>query len=130
MSDDDKYSIPDEVEEWIGLKKSEYLSLLIENSFEGDFGFEEFHLFDHKLQETVEHPDRSYSEIVDGYSLHTYVRTYSDEKMFHHVIVGCMYQDRKNQVEVFLPILAFVTRSEDVVGKFSVGKPMVRPTLN
>jgi len=130
VSDEDNYSIPDEVEEWIGLKKSEYLSLLIENMSEGDFGFEEFHLFDGKMEETVERPDRSYQEIQDGYSVHTYVRTYSDEKMFHHVVVGCMYTDKKNQVEVFLPILSFVTRSEDVVGKFSVGKPMARPTLN
>lgn len=130
MSEDDKYSIPDEVEEWIGLKKSEYLSMLIENMGQGDFGFEEFHLFDHKIQETVERPDRSYEEVKDGYSVHTYVRTYSDVKMFHQVVVGCMYQDKKNQVEVLLPILTFVTRSEVVVGKFSVGRPMARPTLN
>ena len=130
MSDDDKYSIPEELEEWIGLKKSEYLSMLIENMAPEDFGFEEFHLFDDKIQETVEHPDRSYEETKDGYSVQTFVRTYSDAKMIHHVIIGCMYQDKKNQVEVFLPILTFVTRSEDVVGKFSVGRPMARPTLN
>lgn len=130
MSDDDKYAIPDELEEWIGLKKSEYLSLLIENMAPEDFGFEEFHQFDDKIQETVEHPDRSYEETKDGYSVQTFVRTYSDTRMIHHVIIGCMYQDKKNQVEVFLPILTFVTRSEDVVGKFSVGRPMARPTLN
>ena len=130
MSDEDNYAIPDEVEEWIGLQKSEYLSLLIENMGEGDFGFEEFHLFDDKIEETVKRPDQSYLESKDGYSVHTYVRTYSDEKMFHHIVVGCMYPDKKNKVEVFLPILSFVTRSGDVVGKFSVGRPMARPTLN
>lgn len=130
MSEDEKYSIPDEVEDWIGLQKSEYLSLLIENMKEGDFGFEDFHLYDERMQETVEYPDRSYQDIKDGYSVHTYVRTYSDVKMFHHVVVGCMYSDKKNQQTVFLPILSFVTRSEDVVGRFSVGRPMARPTLN
>lgn len=130
MSDEDNYAIPDEVEEWIGLQKSEYLSLLIENMSEGDYGFEEFHLFDDKIEETVKHPDRSYQENKDGYSVQTYVRTYSDVKMFHHIVVGCMYLDKKNKVEVFLPILSFVTRSVDVVGKFSVGRPMARPTLN
>ncbi|MFL5784844.1 MAG: hypothetical protein ACJ76H_09560 [Bacteriovoracaceae bacterium] len=130
MSEEEKYSIPDEVEEWIGLKKSEYLSKLIENVKEGDFGFEEYHLFDHKIQETVEHPDRSFEENDDSYVIQTFVRTYSDEKMFHHVVVGSTYVDKKNEVEVFLLILSFVTRSENVVGIFSVGAPRARPTLN
>ena len=130
MSDDEKYSIPEEVEEWIGLKKSEYLSKLIENVKDGDFGFEEYHLFDHKIQETVEHPDRSYEESEGSYLIQTFIRTYSDEKMFHHVVLGSTYVDKKNEVEVFLPILSFVTRSEEVVGVFSVGSQKARPTLN
>jgi hypothetical protein len=130
VSEEEKYSIPEEVEEWIGLKKSEYLSKLIENVKEGDFGFEEYHLFDHKIQETVEHPDRSFEGTDDSYVIQTFIRTYSDEKMFHHVVVGSTYVDKKNEVEVFLPILSFVTRSENVVGVFSVGTPKARPTLN
>ncbi len=130
MSDDDKFSIPEELESWIGLKKSEYLSLLIENQQEADFGFEEYHLFDHKIQETVETPDRSFEELVDGYLVQTFIRTYSDAKMFHHVVIGSTYVDKKNELEIFIPILTFVTRSEELVGKFSVGKPKSRPTLN
>jgi hypothetical protein len=130
VSEDDKFSIPEVLEEWVGLKKSEYLSRLIENLAEGDFGFEEFHQFDHKLQETVEHPDRSYEETIDGYTVQTYVRTYSDEKMFHQIVIGTVYEDKKNEVEVFLPILTFVTRSEELAGLFCVGSPKTRPTLN
>jgi hypothetical protein len=130
VSDDDKFSIPDELEAWIGLKKSEYLSLLIENQQPGDFGFEEYHLFDHKIQGTVETPDRSFEEIIDGNVVQTFVRTYSDSKMFHQVVVGTPYVDKKKELEIFLPILCFVTRSEDLVGKFSVGRPKSRPTLN
>lgn len=130
MSEDDKFSIPEELESWIGLKKSEYLSLLIENLQEDDFGFEEFHLFDHKLQQTVESPDRSYEEMKDGHQIQTYVRTYSDSKMYHQVVIGTVYVDQKKELEIFLPILTFVTRSEDLVGKFSVGRPKSRPTLN
>ena len=130
MSDDDKFTIPEEVEEWIGLKKSEYLSLLIENSEQGDFGFEEYHLFDHKIPDTVETPDRSFEDTVDGYPLQTFIRTYSDTKMFHHVVVGTHYVDKKNELEAFLPILSFVTRSEKLVGIFSVGKAKARPTMN
>jgi hypothetical protein len=130
VSEDDKFSIPDELESWIGLKKSEYLSLLIENLPEGDFGFEEYHLFDDKIQGTVETPDRSYEEVKDGNPVETFVRTYSDSKMFHHVVIGTTYIDRKNELEIFLPILTFVTRSEELVGLFSVGRSKSRPTLN
>ncbi|MES2525983.1 MAG: hypothetical protein V4598_02815 [Bdellovibrionota bacterium] len=130
MSDEDKFSIPDEVEEWIGLKKSEYLSKLIENSKSGDFGFEEYHLFDNKMQETVEVPDRSFEEQQDGLMVQTYIKTYSDTKMFHHVVIGTMYTDRKNKSDIFLPILSFVTRFEEIVGVFSVGTQKGRPQLH
>ncbi len=130
MSDDEKFNIPDEVHEWLGLKKSEYLSKLIENQLTDDFGFEEFHLFDHKIQETVEFPDRSFEEILDGYPVRTYFKTYSDSKMIHHVVIGTIYEDKENKVEVFIPILTFVTRKEELLGIFSVGKAVTKPTLN
>lgn len=130
MSDDEKFTIPEDLEEWIGLRKSEYLSVLIENMGEGDFGFEEFHLFDHRIQGTVDSPDRSFEETRDGNIVRTFIRTYSDKKMYHQVVVGAVYQDRKNKSEVLLPIITFVTRSEGVVAKFSVGNPVTRPTLN
>ncbi len=130
MSDDANFTIPDEIEEWIGLKKSEYLSRLIENGRPNDFGFEEYHLFDHKLQESVEHPDRSYENTKDSYPIQTFIRTYSDDKMFHHVVIGSVYVDQKNEAEVFLPILSFVTRYEELVEVFSVGTLKARPTMN
>lgn len=130
MSEDNKFDIPEELESWIGLKKSEYLSQLIENLKEDDFGFEEFHLFDHKLQETVEYPDRSFEEVKDGYPVQTFIRTYSDTRMYHQVVIGTVYIDKKNELEIFLPILTFVTRAEEMVSLFSVGTPRSRPTLN
>ncbi len=130
MSEEDEFSIPDNVEEWIGLKKSEYLSKLIENGRPGDFGFEEYHLFDHKMQETIEAPHRSFEEVQDGLMVQTYIKTYSDSKMFHHIVIGTMYSDRKNKGEIFLPILSFVTRFEELVGIFCVGTPKGRPQLH
>lgn len=130
MSDDEKFHIPDEVHEWLGLKKSEYLSKLIENQTPDDFGFEEFHLFDQKIQETVENPDKSFEETQDSYNIRTYFKTYSDARMIHHVVIGSIYEDKENKVEVFLPILTFVTRKEELLEVFSVGTVVTRPTLN
>jgi hypothetical protein len=130
VSDDEKFIIPEELEEWIGLKKSEYLSVLIQNMIPEDFGFEDFHLYDEKLPDTVESPDRSFVDTVDGHLLQTFVRTYSDEKMFHHVVIGTTHVDKKNELEAFLPIISFVTRSEEVVGIFSVGRCLQKPTMN
>lgn len=130
MSDEDNFVVPEELEEWIGLKKSEYLSTLIGNMENGDFGFEEYHLFDNRIPDTVEEPDRSYEETMDGYLVETYVRTYSDSKMYHHIVIGTHHVDTKNELEAFLPILSFVTRSEKIVGLFAVGKAKARPTMN
>ena len=130
MSEEDEFLIPDNVEEWIGLKKSEYLSKLIENGRPEDFGFEEYHLFDHKMQETIEAPHRSFEEVQDGLMVQTYIKTYSDSKMFHHIVIGTMYSDRKNKGEIFLPILSFVTRFEELVGIFCVGTPKGRPQMH
>lgn len=124
MSEDEKFSVPEELEEWIGLKKSEYLSVLIEKMAPDDFGFEDFHLFDLRIPLTIEKAERSYEDTVDGNALLTFVRTYSDEKMFHHVVVGTLHRD------VFLPIISFVTRSESVVGMFSRGQVRTRPVMN
>ncbi len=130
MSEDDDFTIPEDLESWIGLKKSEYLSLLVENQKDDDFGFEEFHLFDDKIQQTVVTPDRSFEEVVDGNPIQTFIRTYSDAKMFHHVVIGTLYVDMKKELEIFCPILTFVTRSEDLVRLFSRGRLKSRPTLN
>ncbi len=130
MSEDDDFSIPEDLESWIGLKKSEYLSVLVENQKQDDFGFEEFHLFDDKIEQTVVTPDRSFEELVDGNQVQTFIRTYSDAKMFHHVVIGTLYVDKKKELEIFCPILTFVTRSEDLVRLFSRGRLKSRPTLN
>lgn len=130
MSDDEKFTIPEELEEWIGLKKSEYLSVLIENQPQEDFGFDEFHLFDHLIPDTVEGPDRSFEDKVDGRLLQTFIRTYSDDRMYYHVVLGSPFADEKAGIEAFLLVLSFVTRSEEVVKKFSTGQARARPTMN
>lgn len=96
-----------------------------------DFGFEEFHQFDKQIPETIQNPDKSYQHEEDDRELRTYVRTYSKTgQTYHHVIVGVVVPDEQTKTEVYVPIIFFVTRDDEVVKCFSVGEVMSRPTLN
>lgn len=130
MEKRDDFYIPEEVAEWIGLKKSEYLSRLIEQQLPGDIGFEEFHLYDSHVPETIEKPDKSYESMEDDQKIRTYIKTYSDKKGFHQVVIGVLLDDKQKQADVFIPILTFVSRKTDIVKLFSVGTVISAHTLN
>jgi hypothetical protein len=124
----DEFYLPEDVIEWLGLKKSEYLSKLIENVQADDFQFEEYHQFEDLISSTISLPDWSVEVLEDDRRIKTYYRLYSDEKAFYQVISGLIVEDQ-NKNDVFVPILSFVTRHEELVKIFCGGK-MNRPLLN
>lgn len=130
MEKRDDYLISEELAEWIGLKKSEYLSKLIENLATDDFGFERFHEFNHLVTGTIENPDKALEGEEDGQKIRTYIRTYDQGEFFHQVVLGAVIDDKKTSNEIFVPILVFVSRNDELVRIFSVGKVLSRPTLN
>lgn len=130
MDHKEEFFLPEEAVEWIGLKKSELLSQLIENSPVGDFGFEEIQQFDHLIPSTIQEPDRAYLKNNEDYQLRTYVRTYQQMEQFHQVVIGGVFPDKNGQEEVFVPILIFISRKEEVVQIFAVGENLVRQVLN
>lgn len=130
MEKRDDFYLPEEVVEWIGLKKSEYLSKLINIVEVDDYGFETYHEFDVYISQTIRDPDTTIQFKEDSYSLSTYIRTYSTDKFFHQIVIGAMFPDQNLESEVFVPILTFVTKSDLLVKMFSVGDSKIGPTLN
>jgi hypothetical protein len=126
----DEFFLPEEAVEWIGLKKSQLLSKLITLGTPDDFGFEEIHQFNELAPATIEHPDRSYGKDDEDYRIRTYIRTYRDKEQFHQVVIGGVFEDQDKKAEVFVPILIFISRKEEVVKAFCEGAPLVRPILN
>jgi hypothetical protein len=126
----DDFYIPEEIAEWIGLKKSEYLSKLIGNQHPNDVGFEEFHLFDDHIPSTIEAPDKVFERVEDDHKLRTYVRSYSEKGSFHQVVIGVLVNDKDQDATVFIPILCFVSKRNELVREFSVGNVITKPTLN
>jgi hypothetical protein len=126
----DDFYIPEEIAEWIGLKKSEFLSLLIQKQPPGDIGFEEFHLFDQFIPGTIENPDKSVEWESDDQKLMTYIRSYSEKFLFHQIVQGVLIKDKSTKAIVFVPILSFVTKSDELAREFSVGSKVIRQTLN
>jgi hypothetical protein len=124
----DEFYLPDEIIEWIGLKKSEYLSILIENVSPSDFQFEDYHRFDDHIPATLSLPDWSVEVLEDSYKVKTFYRMYSDQKAYYQVVMGVLVPDQ-NKNDVFVPILSFVTREEALVKIFCGGK-MNRPLMN
>jgi hypothetical protein len=130
MEKKEDFYIPEDIAEWINLKKSEYLSKLIQLQPSNDIGFEEFHLYDQHIPGTIEAPDKSYQSEEDDEVIRTYIKSYGEKTNFHQVVVGVLIDDSANKANVFVPILSFVTRADEVVKEFCVGDVVKRPTLN
>lgn len=130
MEKRDDFLIPEEVAEWINLKKSEYLSKLIQTQAPGDYGFEEFHLYDTFIPGTIETPDKAFETSVDRMKVRTYLRTYKEKTLFHQLVIGVVVDDKEKKASVFVPILSFVTRHDELVKSFCEGEVIARPTLN
>lgn len=130
MGEKDEFYIPEEVAEWIGLKKSEYLSKLIENQVPGDLGFEDYHLYDTSIPQTIEKPDKVYETTIDHIKVRTYLRTYQVSFLFHQIIIGAVIPDKASGNEVYVPILSFVTKMGELVSEFCQGEVKTHHTLN
>lgn len=130
MEKREDFYIPEEVAEWIGLKKSQYLSDLIQKQAAEDIGFEEFHLFDRLINGTIEQPDKAFEREEDQQKLRIYVKSYSEKFNFHQVVVGVVLDDKEARANVFVPIICFVTKNVELVKEFGVGDVITRPTLN
>jgi len=126
----DDFYISDELAEWMGLKKSNYLSRLIQNMDPNDIPLEKYHLFDQYIQGTLEDPDRTYEFIEDGYVIRTYLRTYQNSQNFHQIIIGVVNEDPENKSKVFIPVMSFVSNDGNLVKEFCEGEVIARPTLN
>lgn len=124
----DEFYLPEDVIEWLGLKKSEYLSRLIEHIDQDDIQFEEYLRFDELIPSTLSLPDWSIETLEDNQRVKTFCRTFADPEMLHQIVIGALVPDQE-QRDVFIPIISFVTRKEKMVNLFSAGK-ISRPTLN
>jgi len=113
----DDFYLADDVLEWLSLKKSEYLSRLIEHSASGDFEFQQFMEFDELIPNTLSSPDYVHDSTEDGYRVKTFVKTYHEKGVFQQILMGALLPDQNKQ-DVFVPILALVTRKEEVVRLF------------
>lgn len=130
MEKKDDFYISEELAEWMGLKKSEYLSKLIQNVGPSDIPLEEYHHFDQYIQGTLENPDRTYEFHEDGQIVRTYLRSYQNSQEFHQIIIGVIGDDPENKSKVFIPIMSFVSNDKSLVNEFCVGEVISRPILN
>jgi hypothetical protein len=124
----DEFYLPEDLVEWIGLKKSEYLSRLIQNAPENDLNFESYHEYDRLIHSTLSIPDWSIEFNEDGQRVKIYCRSHSEKEIFYQIIIGVIILDQ-TESEVLVPVLTYVTRFESMTRLFNGGKPQ-RPPLN
>ncbi len=130
MDSKEDFFLDEETAEWVAQKKSEYLSKLILQMGDGDFGFEEFHQFDYLIPGTIGDPDRSYEDTSEDWPLRTCVKTYAESGNFHQVVVGAIIRDKNSKGDIFVPVLTFVTRKSEVVHEWTTGPTHSRHDLN
>lgn len=130
MEKREEFLISEELAEWIGLKKSQYLSKLVERWAPGDISFEAYTLFDSFISNTIEQPDKVYELLEDDRKVRTYVKTFTERSGFNQLVLGVVVEDGKNSAYVFIPIITFVTRSHELVKAFSDGTVISGHLLN
>lgn len=130
MERKDHFLISEEVAEWVGLKKSEYLSRIVANQEQDDIPFEEFHLYDSFIPSTIEAPDKIYEFSEDDHSVRTYLKTFSEKSFFHQVVIGVLINDKETRSDVFVPIITFVSRKNNLVKEFCNGVVISQGQLN
>jgi hypothetical protein len=116
----DEFYLPNELVEWLGLKKAEYLSKLIEHVSTNDFQFHEYATYDRLIPQTLQYPDWTAELKEDGQKVRIYVRNYFPQEGLEQVVIGAVIADQKNE-DVFVPIIAFVTRDGNLVRLFHPG---------
>jgi hypothetical protein len=79
------------------------------------------------MEETIARSDKSYADEVDGNRLHIYVKSYSHGTQ---VVVGAVFPDPNKNSDVFVPVLTFMSKDNDLIRLFAVGKPLSSPILN
>jgi hypothetical protein len=124
---EEEFLLPDEIAEWIGLKKSEYLSQLIMVMENDDFGFEEFTKFDKYIPETIQTPDKLYQFVEDGYPIQIYLKAGQDPVFNFQVVIGMVMPEKNTDGQIFVPIISFVTRKEKVLEEFVKGDLVKKP---
>jgi hypothetical protein len=130
MERKEDFFISEQMAEWIGLKKSEYLSSIINKQGLEDIGFDQYHLYDSFIPSTIERPDKTYESRDEDHKIRTYIKTFSEKSGFHQLVIGVLIDDEQNKADVFVPIITFVTRDHFLVKEFSVGKVISSPILN
>lgn len=127
MDFEEEFLLPEEISEWIGLKKSEYLSQLIMGMDSSDFGFEEFPQFDKYIPETIKSPDKLYQFVEDNFPIQIYLKA-GREPVFHYqVVIGMVVPEKNSDAQVFVPIISFVTKYEKLLAEFVKGELVKRP---
>ncbi len=130
MEKREDFIISEEVAEWIGLKKSEYLSKLVLKQSQDDIGVEDFHRFDSYIPGSIEKPDSIYELIEDHQRIRTFVKTYSEGLEFHQVVIGVVLDDRKHNSDIFIPILTIVSKKNELVKEFLTGQKILTHKFN
>lgn len=124
---EEEFLLPEEISEWIGLKKSEYLSQLIQGMDANDFGFEEFPQFDKYIPETIKSPDKLYQFVEDNFPIQIYLKAGQEPTFHYQVVIGMVVPEQNSDGQVFVPIISFVTKFEKLLAEFVKGELVKRP---
>lgn len=108
----DEFFLPEELVEWIGLKKSELLSELILARPEGDLPIESFHEYDQFIPTTLSKPDWSEEILEDGQRIKFFCCHHQATDAFYQLVIGVLIEDQHGQ-DVYVPILTLVTKFEE-----------------
>ncbi|MDP7320915.1 MAG: hypothetical protein QF441_09920 [Bacteriovoracaceae bacterium] len=125
-------TIEPEVIDLLESKKSLLLAWLMEIRSEVDIEFEQFHLYDKYLSETIETPDEVYEyEDEAGDTLNNYIKSFKiDKTEFFYVVIAYPYEIAAENKMAILPILSFPSIDKSLYPHVTLGKKLTHALKN
>ena len=123
----DEFFLPDEIIEWVGLKKGELLAWVLENRDDEDISFEDYEDFTEKVPEALQNADETWLQKWDGYQIQIQLKMFEEEQIYWLMVVSLkapVVNEQEIQNDVLVPILIVPTKYTSWLKKWRSGEKL------
>lgn len=121
----DEFYLPDDVLEWVGLKKGELLAWVLENRDDGDIPFEEYEDFTEKVPEALQHADETWLQSWEGHQVQIQLKMFEEDQVHWLLVISLkapVINEQEIENDVLVPILIVPTKYTSWLKKWLSGE--------
>lgn len=123
----DEFYLPDEIIEWVGLKKGELLAWVLENRDEADIPFEEYEDFTEMVPEALQNADETWLQNWEGNKIQIQLKMFEEEQVYWLMVISLkvpVVNEQEIENDVLVPILIVPTKYTQWLKKWLSGEKL------